>query len=178
LAIIYVSYHMAILVDFSTINAVSMALCRTSATARGSYVAARPENAPITTDGTLELNVVTNGDATPFTGLPVVDTTPTGHTRIPLSATVVVIRRRVGATTSVKVVDAAAPEYVAEKTPDDETVVRGRLNVPVEYTSALVGRTECDGPNVTGTLTSVPAINVSPVANVPSVTVFTSSTTA
>ncbi len=128
------------LVDFSTINAVSMALCRTSATARGSYVAARPENAPITTDGTLELSVVTNGDATPFTGLPVVDTTPTGHTRMLVEGTVTAMRLRVGDTTNVNVVALAAPEYVAEKAPDDdETVVRGRLNVPVEYTSALVG---------------------------------------
>jgi hypothetical protein len=38
------------------------------------------ENSPTTTDGTLELNVVTIGDATPSVGLPVVEITLFGHT--------------------------------------------------------------------------------------------------
>ena len=92
-----------------------------------------------------------------------------GHTRMPDASTVAVIRRLVGATMNVNVVGAAAPAYVALNEPED-TDAASELKVPVDLTSALTGLTS----NVTGTVTDVPETSVSPVANVPRLTVFAS----
>jgi hypothetical protein len=132
-------------------------------------------SAAVTTDGTLVLSVVAIADAVPIVTVPVGPVlTIVGHTRMPVAATLAVSRRRVGATTNVNVVVAAAPAYVAANDPE-VTDVASELNVPLDDTSALTGVT---GPNVTGTKTDSPESSVSPVANVPSVTVVSSTTTA
>jgi hypothetical protein len=117
---------------------------------------------------------VTIADAAPTTGLPVVETTLMGHTRILEAATVAVSLRRVGATMNVNVVDAASPEYVAANEPA-VTDVAMELKDPVDETSALAGVT---APKVTGTVTDVPDTSVRPAANVPRLTVVASITAA
>jgi hypothetical protein len=127
--------------------------------------------------GTLALNVVVMADATPIVTVLLALTGAvvalSGHTRMPDAATVAVSRRLVGVTMNVNVVVAAVPAYVAENDPE-VTDVASALNVPLDDTSALEGVT---GLNVTGTKTDAPESSVSPVANVPSVTVVASTTT-
>jgi hypothetical protein len=127
----------------------------------------------VTTAGTLAFSVVTIADAVPIVTVPVgAELALAGHTRIPLVATVAVSRRRVGVTMNVSVVDAAAPVYVAENDPA-VTLVASALKDPVDDTSALAGVT---APKVTGTTTAEPETSVSPVANVPRLTVVASTT--
>jgi hypothetical protein len=129
------------------------------------------DNRPTTHDGTPELMVVTIGDATPTTGLPVVESTLVGHTSISLAATVAASRRRVGSTINVNVVDAAAPEYVAEKAPDETDFVSALNAPPTDDTSTLPG---VAAPKFTGTETDEPDTSVRPGANFPIDTVFAS----
>ena len=124
----------------------------------------------MTADGTLELSVIVLVEAVPMVAVPVVETMLAGHTRMPVAATVAVSLRLVGATMNVKVVDAAAPEYVTANEFEDTDAARA-LNVPVEETSALAGVT---GPNVTGTVTDEPETSVSPVAKAVRATVVAS----
>ena len=77
--------------------------------------------------------------------------------------------RLVGVMMNVNVVDAAEPEYVAAKEPE-ETDVASKLNVPVEETLALAGVTL----NVTGTVTDEPETSVRPDAKSPKATVVAS----
>ena len=133
-----------------------------------------------TTAGTAELSVVVLVEATPTVTVPdpdgIVESTLEGHTRIPLAGTVAVSLLLVGVTMNVSVVDAAGPVYVAESESEPEpTLVPSALNVPVDETSALAGVT---APNVTGTAIAVPDKSVSPVANVPRLTVVASTTAA
>ena len=101
-----------------------------------------------------------------------------GHTKMPVLATVTAIRRRVGVTTNVNVVAAAAPEYVAEKEPE-VTAEPIALNVPVLETATVSGVTEpSELLNVTGTETAEPETSVSPVASVPSAALVASTATA
>lgn len=135
------------------------------------FAAVSALSAAVTTDGTLALSVVAIADAVPIVTVPVGPVlTIVGHTRMPVAATVAVSLRLVGATMNVKVVDAAAPEYVAANEFEDTDAAMA-LNVPVEETSALAGVT---GPNVTGTLTDEPETSVSPVAKAVRATVVAS----
>ena len=68
--------------------------------------------------------------------------------------TVTAIRRRVGITMNVRVVDAAAPVYVADNDPEI-TLVASALKDPVEDTSALAGVTAPNYSSITGAGTSV-----------------------
>jgi hypothetical protein len=138
--------------------------------------AASALSAAVTTDGTLELSVVTIDKAAPAVSVPVCAVVAlVGHTRIPVAATVAVSLRRVGDTMNVSVVSAAVePLYVAANDPAD-TDVASELNDPLEATSALAGVAPT---NVTGTEMDVPPSSVSPVANAPSVTLVASTSAA
>ena len=76
--------------------------------------AASALSATVTADGTLELSVVVLADAVPTVTDPdvagVVETTLSGHTRMPAAATVAVSLRLVGIMMNVNVVDTAVPK--------------------------------------------------------------------